>query len=389
MNRRFEGIWIPAEIWLAYQVDLKLRILVSEIKSLDSGPAGCVASNEYFAKQLNCDKTTVSKLITKAVKNKWISREMTYKPGSKEVQTRHLRFIEFHGVTQGKTPQELRAQNTGFDWKTPLHLCKTPLASMQDPLALVQGYNTLSIIEVLSIYNKELLNLQEQIEQLEMTTLEQGIRCDVDEENTQVVKLKKVLGQTNEKYLPLVVAVIDFFNEEAKGIQTHGYGTKSIVQDIVHWAKSGITLDQFKVGISFKVQQFISMDSPQYINLGTILRKGKFDATVETAQASKERESASSGKTTGNVDQGKMRSAHKKFNEWVSRNNLLADQTPTLEEFSDVILGNGKWEKYLGGDPKANSQILKDTVEQLANSATIPHSKYTMMEMVFFTVKKS
>ena len=131
------------------------------------------------------------------------------------------------------------------------------------------------------------------------------------------------------------------------------------------------------------------MDSPQYINLGTILRKGKFDATVETAQASKERESASSGKTTGNVDQGKMRSAHKKFNEWVSRNNLLADQTPTLEEFSDVILGNGKWEKYLGGDPKANSQILKDTVEQLANSATIPHSKYTMMEMVFFTVKKS
>jgi len=161
MNRRFEGIWIPAEIWLAYQVDLKLRILVSEIKSLDSGPAGCVASNEYFAKQLNCDKTTVSKLITKAVKNKWISREMTYKPGSKEVQTRHLRFIEFHGVTQGKTPQELRAQNTGFDWKTPLHLCKTPLASMQDPLALVQGYNTLSIIEVLSIYNKELLNLQE------------------------------------------------------------------------------------------------------------------------------------------------------------------------------------------------------------------------------------
>ena len=49
LSRKFEGIWIPKELWFDQNLTLQKKIFFIEINSLDNND-GCYASNEYFAK---------------------------------------------------------------------------------------------------------------------------------------------------------------------------------------------------------------------------------------------------------------------------------------------------------------------------------------------------
>jgi hypothetical protein len=48
-NRKFDGIWIPKELWFDQNLTLQEKIFFIEINSLDNED-GCYATNEYFAK---------------------------------------------------------------------------------------------------------------------------------------------------------------------------------------------------------------------------------------------------------------------------------------------------------------------------------------------------
>jgi len=62
-DRKFQGIWIPRDVYLNTDLTWIEKILLIEIDSLDKGSKGCFASNDYFAEFLGVSKTHISKSI--------------------------------------------------------------------------------------------------------------------------------------------------------------------------------------------------------------------------------------------------------------------------------------------------------------------------------------
>lgn len=67
-KRRFDGVWIPAEIWLSETLSLIDKIVLTEINSLDNEETGCYASNQYLAKFCQCSERKITDSITKLKK---------------------------------------------------------------------------------------------------------------------------------------------------------------------------------------------------------------------------------------------------------------------------------------------------------------------------------
>lgn len=73
MNRNFEGIWIPKEIWLCRDISVIEKCLLVEINSLDN-EKGCFASNAYFADFFQISQTAVSLHIAKLLRNGYLKK---------------------------------------------------------------------------------------------------------------------------------------------------------------------------------------------------------------------------------------------------------------------------------------------------------------------------
>lgn len=64
-NRKFKGIWIPAELWEADQLSITEKCLLVEIDSLDNDPdRGCFASNDYLGKFLQLSAGRTANMIS-------------------------------------------------------------------------------------------------------------------------------------------------------------------------------------------------------------------------------------------------------------------------------------------------------------------------------------
>ncbi|MBD8037118.1 helix-turn-helix domain-containing protein [Solibacillus sp. A46] len=94
-NRRFEGIWIPANIWLSETLTMQEKIFLVEIKSLDN-EQGCFASNEHFGKLFQLSKSRCSEVINKLKEKGLITIQQIYKENSKQVERRIIRVNYAH-----------------------------------------------------------------------------------------------------------------------------------------------------------------------------------------------------------------------------------------------------------------------------------------------------
>jgi hypothetical protein len=66
-DRKFQGIWIPRDVYLNTDLTWIEKILLIEIDSLDKGNKGCFASNDYFSEFLGVSKTHISKSIKRLI----------------------------------------------------------------------------------------------------------------------------------------------------------------------------------------------------------------------------------------------------------------------------------------------------------------------------------
>lgn len=89
-NRKFKGVWISKEIWLAEDLGWSEKLLLVEIDSLD-GEQGCFASNDYLAAFFNLSKGRVSKMISSLRDKGYITVTMQYKAGTKNIEKRIIR----------------------------------------------------------------------------------------------------------------------------------------------------------------------------------------------------------------------------------------------------------------------------------------------------------
>lgn len=112
-NRKFDGIWIPKELWFDQNLTLQEKIFFIEINSLDNED-GCYATNEYFANFFGISKTRASLIIKSLIDKKYIKSSLIYKENSKEIERRVLNINYIPYLTKVKYPiqQKLKDNNT-------------------------------------------------------------------------------------------------------------------------------------------------------------------------------------------------------------------------------------------------------------------------------------
>lgn len=62
-ERRFKGVWIPADLWLDRSLSVIEKVFIAEIDSLSTSEKGCWASNAYFARFFDLSNSRVSQII--------------------------------------------------------------------------------------------------------------------------------------------------------------------------------------------------------------------------------------------------------------------------------------------------------------------------------------
>lgn len=112
-QRNFYAV-IPA--FVRYDKDLQpnAKLLYGEITALSNEKGFCWAENEYFANLYNVSKTSISKWISCLIKKQYITSEIVYKQGTKEIEHRYLRIVGGGIEEKLNTPieEKLKDNNT-------------------------------------------------------------------------------------------------------------------------------------------------------------------------------------------------------------------------------------------------------------------------------------
>ncbi|WP_444923470.1 helix-turn-helix domain-containing protein [Microbulbifer sp. DLAB2-AF] len=73
-ERAFEGIWIPASLWLDENLTMHEKVMLVEIKSLSADPVrGCYKSNKAFANFFSLSVSRVSEIISELKRKGYVT----------------------------------------------------------------------------------------------------------------------------------------------------------------------------------------------------------------------------------------------------------------------------------------------------------------------------
>ncbi|MEK3615164.1 helix-turn-helix domain-containing protein [Lactobacillus crispatus] len=107
-NRKFKGVWIPADYWLDENLSIMEVVILTEIDSLD-GENGCFASNKHFASFIGMTPAYVSKIIKHLKEKGYIS--VNYKTENR-VTTRSIKIIRGTNSSKGGINNSLGSINS-------------------------------------------------------------------------------------------------------------------------------------------------------------------------------------------------------------------------------------------------------------------------------------
>lgn len=85
---------IPADVRYDKELKDKAKLLYGEIVALSNKDGYCYASNKYFSELYGISITTVSLLIKDLIDKNYITSEIIYKRGTKEILNRYLRIVK-------------------------------------------------------------------------------------------------------------------------------------------------------------------------------------------------------------------------------------------------------------------------------------------------------
>lgn len=125
---------IPASVRYDKNLKANEKLLYSEITALCNKEGVCWATNNYFANLYNVSTTSISVWIKNLIDCGYISRELIYKNGSKEILKRCLRILE-GGVKEnlkGGIKENLKENNTSMN-TTSIIRTPTPLNEIKYP----------------------------------------------------------------------------------------------------------------------------------------------------------------------------------------------------------------------------------------------------------------
>lgn len=135
-NRKFQGIWIPAEVWLDEQLSLSEKLFLLEINSLDRG-TGCTASNGYLAIFFKVTPERCSQVISNLKARELIRTDYLYEGKSIKKRTIHVTPTGIKYI-KGGIKFSLKIDNN-IDNKNPKKDSMRDLAglNLESPIALL------------------------------------------------------------------------------------------------------------------------------------------------------------------------------------------------------------------------------------------------------------
>jgi len=88
---------IPAPVWNA-EITAKAMILYGHVSVLAKKEGYCFANNKYFERVMKMSSSTVQRCFVELESAELIRRELIYKEGSKEVDTRKIYIFEHSAI---------------------------------------------------------------------------------------------------------------------------------------------------------------------------------------------------------------------------------------------------------------------------------------------------
>lgn len=107
--RKFQGVWIPASLWLDHSLSSNEKVMLVEIGSLEDDVRGCYATNAHFAGFFGLSISRVSEIISGLAERDLIKIEQIRE--GKRVIERRIRLS--NPFDKPKTPSENAANPFG------------------------------------------------------------------------------------------------------------------------------------------------------------------------------------------------------------------------------------------------------------------------------------
>ncbi|WP_296271748.1 hypothetical protein [Pseudomonas sp. UBA6323] len=107
--RKFQGVWIPASLWLDHTLSSNEKVMLVEIASLEDEVRGCYSTNAHFAQFFGLSISRVSEIISGLAERGLITVELVRE--GKRVVERRLRLS--NPFDKPKTPSENAANPFG------------------------------------------------------------------------------------------------------------------------------------------------------------------------------------------------------------------------------------------------------------------------------------
>ncbi len=115
-NRSYYAI-IPANVRYDKRLPANAKLLYGEITALCNEKGFCWAGDKYFADLYGVSKVSIQKWLKALQENGYITKELIYKEGSKEILHRYIRLVVY--PTQEKlsnpTQEKFRDNNTSIN----------------------------------------------------------------------------------------------------------------------------------------------------------------------------------------------------------------------------------------------------------------------------------
>lgn len=116
MQKSYYAI-IPSNVRYDEELTPNAKLLYGEITALCNEKGYCWASNSYFSELYGVSKTSISKWINQLIAKGYVTSEMQYKEGTKEILNRYLRIVNDPIKEKLNTPieEKLKDNNTSFN----------------------------------------------------------------------------------------------------------------------------------------------------------------------------------------------------------------------------------------------------------------------------------
>lgn len=102
LPRKFQGVWIPADVWLDRDLTITEKVMLVEIGSLQDEKRGCYASNAHFAAFFDLSVSRVSEIISGLAAKGMVDVEQIR--DGKRIVERRIRLKDLFG--KSNTPSE-------------------------------------------------------------------------------------------------------------------------------------------------------------------------------------------------------------------------------------------------------------------------------------------